>query len=63
MFHANNFARVYHSHLTSFDTSGQTKPVKVFRLITQNTIEEKILDRALKKLHLDALVIQQGRLA
>lgn len=37
--------------------------MKVFRLITQNTIEEKILDRALKKLHLDALVIQQGRLA
>ena len=42
---------------------GQTKPVKVFRLITQNSIEEKILDRAMKKLHLDALVIQQGRLA
>ena len=31
--------------------------------MTQNTIEEKILDRAMKKLHLDALVIQQGRLA
>jgi hypothetical protein len=42
---------------------GQTKPVKVFRLITQNSIEEKILDRAMKKLHLDALVIQQGRCA
>ena len=42
---------------------GQTKPVKVFRLITESTIEEKILDRAMKKLHLDALVIQSGRLA
>eukprot|EP01048_Picozoa_sp_COSAG05_P011763 COSAG05_NODE_1131_length_5775_cov_33.399930_4_plen_646_part_00 len=42
---------------------GQKKPVKVFRLVTENTIEEKILDRAMKKLHLDALVIQQGRLA
>merc|ERR1719486_8567 len=42
---------------------GQTKDVKVFRLITESTIEEKILDRAMKKLHLDALVIQQGRLA
>jgi SWI/SNF-related matrix-associated actin-dependent regulator of chromatin subfamily A member 5 len=80
---------------------GQTKPVKVFRLITESTIgmsqthpfgglarwtthffslqpapmpiltlaavalhiEEKILDRAMKKLHLDAMVIQSGRLA
>jgi ERCC4-related helicase len=42
---------------------GQTKPVKVFRLVTEHTIEEKVLDRAMKKLHLDALVIQQGRLA
>ena len=41
---------------------GQTKPVKVFRLITEKTIEEKILARAMKKLHLDALVIQSGRL-
>ena len=41
---------------------GQTKPVKIFRLVTEGTIEEKILDRAMKKLHLDALVIQNGRL-
>lgn len=41
---------------------GQTKPVKIFRLVTEDTIEEKILDRAMKKLHLDALVIQNGRL-
>ena len=41
---------------------GQKKPVKIFRLVTEDTIEEKILDRAMKKLHLDALVIQNGRL-
>lgn len=39
---------------------GQKKQVHVYRLITQGTIEEKIVERALKKLFLDALVIQQG---
>eukprot|EP01050_Picozoa_sp_SAG11_P007289 SAG11_NODE_601_length_8254_cov_12.333047_5_plen_169_part_00 len=34
---------------------GQKKPVRVFRLITDNTIEIKILDRAMKKLHLGAI--------
>ena len=42
---------------------GQTKPVKVFRFITENTVEQRIIDRATKKLKLDALVIQQGRVA
>lgn len=41
---------------------GQTKPVRVFRLITENTVEERIVMRADMKLHLDNLVIQQGRL-
>ena len=41
---------------------GQTKVVKVFRLITENTVEERIVERADKKLHLDRIVIQQGRL-
>ena len=41
---------------------GQKKPVKVFRLITEHTIEERILSRALQKLKLDALVIQSGGL-
>ena len=36
--------------------------VHVYRLITENTIEEKILDRGLKKLYLDALVVQKGNL-
>jgi hypothetical protein len=34
--------------------------VKVFRLITENTVEEKIVERAEVKLRLDKLVIQQG---
>ncbi|KAF4533362.1 hypothetical protein B566_EDAN002760 [Ephemera danica] len=41
---------------------GQTKQVKVFRFITENTVEEKIVERAEVKLRLDKLVIQQGRL-
>jgi SWI/SNF-related matrix-associated actin-dependent regulator of chromatin subfamily A member 5 len=41
---------------------GQTKPVKVFRFITEKTVEERIIERATRKLKLDALVIQQGRL-
>jgi SWI/SNF-related matrix-associated actin-dependent regulator of chromatin subfamily A member 5 len=42
---------------------GQTKQVRVFRLITEQTVEEKIVERAERKLFLDAAVIQQGRLA
>lgn len=36
--------------------------VRVFRLITENTVEEKIVERAEVKLRLDKLVIQSGRL-
>lgn len=41
---------------------GQKKQVKVFRFITENTVEEKIVERAEVKLRLDKLVIQQGKL-
>lgn len=40
---------------------GQLKEVRVFRLITENTVEEKIVERAEVKLRLDKLVIQQGK--
>jgi SWI/SNF-related matrix-associated actin-dependent regulator of chromatin subfamily A member 5 len=41
---------------------GQKKQVKVFRLITESTVEERIIERAEMKLRLDNVVIQQGRL-
>ena len=41
---------------------GQEKQVRVFRLITDNTVEVKMIENAQTKLRLDRLVIQQGRL-
>ena len=41
---------------------GQKKQVRIFRFISENSVEEKIIERAEKKLYLDAVVIQQGRL-
>ena len=40
---------------------GQTKQVIVYRFVTEQAIEEKVLERAAQKLRLDQLVIQQGR--
>ncbi|KAI8372913.1 SNF2 family N-terminal domain-containing protein [Radiomyces spectabilis] len=40
---------------------GQTKEVRIFRLITENSIEEKILARAQYKLDIDGKVIQAGK--
>lgn len=40
---------------------GQKKQVHVFRFVTENAVEEKVLERAAQKLRLDQLVIQQGR--
>jgi hypothetical protein len=42
---------------------GQTKTVQVFRLVTEDTVEVKVVERAQQKLKLDAMVVQQGRLA
>merc|ERR1719502_535455 len=42
---------------------GQKKPVQVFRLVTEDTVEVKVVERAQQKLKLDAMVVQQGRLA
>eukprot|EP00937_MAST-01D_sp_MAST-1D-sp2_P005591 g5591.t1 len=41
---------------------GQTKTVRVFRFVSEGTVEEKVIERANRKLYLDAAVIQQGRL-
>merc|ERR1719491_2264091 len=41
---------------------GQKKNVNVYRLVSGNTVEEKIVERAQQKLKLDAMVVQQGRL-
>lgn len=40
---------------------GQTRVVRVYRLISSGTIEVKILDQANKKLQVDAQVIQAGQ--
>ncbi|KAI5181910.1 ATP-dependent helicase STH1/SNF2 [Nematocida sp. AWRm80] len=40
---------------------GQTKEVRIFRLVTADTIEEYILEKANHKLHVDEKIIQAGR--
>ena len=40
---------------------GQKKQVYVFRFVTEDAVEEKVLERAAQKLRLDQIVIQQGR--
>ena len=41
---------------------GQKKQVRVFRLVTEKSVEERIIERAEMKLRLDAVVIQVCRL-
>ena len=33
----------------------------MFRLVTENTVEEKVVEKAAVKLHLDRKVIQEGQ--
>ena len=40
---------------------GQTRPVTVFRLVTKNTIEERIMEAQKIKIKLDYLVVERGR--
>lgn len=40
---------------------GQKKPVLVFRLICEHTMEEKMIEKQTLKLKLDTLIIQKGR--
>lgn len=39
---------------------GQMKQVRVFRLISRNTIDERIAERAQKKLQLNEMIIEKG---
>lgn len=39
---------------------GQTKPVMVYRLVTANTIDQKIVERAAAKRKLEKMVIHKG---
>lgn len=38
---------------------GQTRQVNIYRLVTKNSVEENIVERAKQKLVLDHLIIQQ----
>ncbi|XP_076366781.1 lymphocyte-specific helicase-like isoform X2 [Tachypleus tridentatus] len=40
---------------------GQTKPVIVYRLVTANTIDQKIVERAAAKRKLEKMIIQKGK--
>jgi len=40
---------------------GQKNPVMVYRLVTENSIEEKIIERQQVKLKWDSLVVQKGK--
>merc|ERR1711923_113461 len=42
---------------------GQKKTVNVFRFCVENTVDEKIIEKAEIKLKLDRMVIQQGKLS
>jgi SWI/SNF-related matrix-associated actin-dependent regulator of chromatin subfamily A member 5 len=60
-----NFFRNPQADLQAQDRAhriGQKKPVQVFRLVTDETVEVKVVERAQQKLKLDAMVVQQGRL-
>ena len=40
---------------------GQTKDVTIYRFVCEGTVEEKIVQRAAKKLKIDHLIIQKGK--
>jgi ATP-dependent helicase STH1/SNF2 len=53
-----------HADLQAMDRAhriGQTKEVRIFRLITERSVEEIILERARRKLDMDGKVIQAGK--
>ena len=40
---------------------GQTRPVMVYRMVTGNTIDQKIVERARAKRKLEKMIIHKGR--
>lgn len=40
---------------------GQTQPVMVYRLVTANTIDQRIVERAATKRRLEKMVIHKGK--
>ena len=40
---------------------GQTKPVLIYRLVTANTVDQKIVERATAKRKLEKMVIRKGK--
>lgn len=40
---------------------GQSKPVVIYRLVTTNTIDQRIVERAAAKRKLEKMVIHKGR--
>ena len=54
----------YHIFLFLIDRChriGQTRPVVIFRLITQNTIDENIVQRAQAKRAIEKLIVHQDK--
>ena len=40
---------------------GQTRPVVIYRFVTANTIDQKIVERAAAKRKLEKMIIHKGR--
>ena len=40
---------------------GQSNPVTIYRFVCERTVEEKIVERAVKKLKIEILIIQKGK--
>lgn len=48
------------THFFPYSSTGQTKTVHVYRLVTEGTVEQRMVERAEKKLYLDRMVCREG---